>query len=268
MKRWIHRLRPSPGIAISLTAVFLAIGGVGYAAGKIGTEDIKDGAVTKPKIADEAVNSKRIQDETIKYKDLKFDPDSLVGPQGPQGAQGPEGPQGPAGPANVDVDKTASIATAQAAPSLENGGIVPLSVNEGFAWAALCQAGPSGTPGTGALLVVQNLSGGDNAHVNGALTFLDANASPIGDRSDDFDQGEVAVVANSFTDNVMSRAGYPQATSTGGYGAAFANSLRGGGVLIYAANGSTQMGLGGAIRNPSGFQGSPACSVSLNLLAK
>jgi hypothetical protein len=268
MTGWKDRFRPTAGTGIALVALFLAIGGVGYAAGKIDTNDIKDGAVTKPKIADEAVNSERIQDETIKYKDLKFDPDSLVGPQGPQGAQGPEGPQGPAGPANVDVDKTASIATAQAAPSLENGAIVPLSVNEGFAWAALCQAGPSGTPGTGALLVVQNLSGGDNAHVNGALTFLDANASPTTDQTDDFDQGEVAVVANSFSDNVMSRAGYPQATSQGGYGAAFANTLRGGGVLIYAANGSTQLGMGGAIRNPTGFQNSPACSVSLNMLAK
>ena len=56
------------------------------------------------------------------------------------------------------------------------------------------------------MLVVQNVSGGDNSHVAGALTFLDASANPIGDQSEDFDQGEVAVVGNSFVDNNMSRA--------------------------------------------------------------
>ena len=46
---------------------------------------------------------------------------------------------------------------------------MPLAVNEGFAWAGVCKDGGQRTPGTGSLLVVQNTSGGDDSHINGAL---------------------------------------------------------------------------------------------------
>lgn len=267
MKRNFKPARLTPGLVISVVAVFFAIGGIGYAAGKIGTDDIKSDAVTKSKIADDSVNSARIQDGTIKYKDLKFSPDSLVGPEGPQGPQGPEGPEGPPGPANVQADSQAKIATAEASPTLDNGAIVPLAVNEGMAWAAVCKAGASGTPGTGAILVVQNLSAGDNSHINGALTFQDATGAPIGpDQSNDFDVGEVAILADSFVDNTMSRAGYGANTPAGG--AAFGDSNRGANVVIFGNDGNTQSGIGGAVRAPAGYPGSPACVVSLNLLAK
>ncbi len=107
MRRRLKGLRLSPGLVISVVAVFFAIGGIGYAAGKIGTGDIQDGAVTKPKIDDEAVNSARIQDATIKYKDLKFEPRLAGRSSRPAGPQGPQGEAGPAGPANVQVDTQA-----------------------------------------------------------------------------------------------------------------------------------------------------------------
>ncbi len=216
MRKRLEGVRVTPGLVISMFAVFFAVGGVGYAASAIGTSDIQRAAVTKAKLAPDAVNSKRIENKTINFQDLKFsraDITGAQGPRGPQGARGPAGPQGPAGPVTVQASSQAKIATAQASPTLENGAIVPLAVNEGFAWAGVCKDGPSGTPGTGSLLVVQNLSGGDDSHINGALLFQDeAGAVMPTDQSDDFDEGEVAVVGNAFTDNTMSRAGYSDAT--------------------------------------------------------
>lgn len=262
MKSRFERLRPTPAIVVSGIALFFAIGGIGYAAGQIGTDDIQSDAVTKAKIAESAVNSAKIQDGTIKYKDLKFSPDSLVGPEGPQG---PQGEQGPAGPVNADVDLQAEIANTQASPSLDNGGIKALAVNEGFAWALLCKSGAG--PGTGSMLVVQNVSGGDNSHISGALTFLDSAAAPIAtDQSDDFDIGEAAIVADAFNGNTASRSGTPAAP--GNFPGALVNGNRGESVLIYGTNGTTQMGFGGALLGPTSYPGGPACVGSVNILAK
>jgi hypothetical protein len=66
-----RRLRaPSPALLISLLALFVSIGGVGYAASKIGTNDIQNKAVTKPKIDKNAVATNRIADLAVKTKKL------------------------------------------------------------------------------------------------------------------------------------------------------------------------------------------------------
>jgi hypothetical protein len=65
-----RRLRPSPALAIALLALFVSIGGVGYAASKIGTNDIQNKAVTKPKIDKQAVSTNRIADLAVKTKKL------------------------------------------------------------------------------------------------------------------------------------------------------------------------------------------------------
>ena len=54
------RFRPSPALVISMIALFVALGGVGYAAATVGTDDIQTGAVTSPKIHNEAVNTQKI----------------------------------------------------------------------------------------------------------------------------------------------------------------------------------------------------------------
>ena len=76
-----HLLRYLKRHHVALLALFLASGGVSYAAvhlppNSVGTNQLKNGAVTKRKVA------KRM---------LK----SLRGKRGPQGAQGPQGPEGP-----------------------------------------------------------------------------------------------------------------------------------------------------------------------------
>jgi hypothetical protein len=56
----LSRFRPSPALVISVIALFVAMGGVGYAAATIGTNDIQNGAVTTPKLAGGAVTGPKI----------------------------------------------------------------------------------------------------------------------------------------------------------------------------------------------------------------
>jgi hypothetical protein len=66
-----RRPRPSPALIIALVALFVSIGGVGYAASKIGTNDIKNQAVTKPKIAKKAVTTGRLADQAVTERTLR-----------------------------------------------------------------------------------------------------------------------------------------------------------------------------------------------------
>jgi hypothetical protein len=61
MSQQASRGRPSPALVIALIALFVSIGGVGYAAATIGTNDIKNGAVTAKKLHKNAVASTKIQ---------------------------------------------------------------------------------------------------------------------------------------------------------------------------------------------------------------
>jgi hypothetical protein len=62
--------RPSPALAISLIALFVSLGGVGYAAATIGTNDIQNGAVTNSKLRNGAVSSEKIGDGQVQTQDL------------------------------------------------------------------------------------------------------------------------------------------------------------------------------------------------------
>lgn len=81
--------RPSAPMAVSITALVVALGGTSYAASQIQTEDIARNAVT----------SSKIKDGTIKRADLANSLPS--GPRGPRGAQGAPGAAGPAGAAGI-----------------------------------------------------------------------------------------------------------------------------------------------------------------------
>ena len=59
---------------VAYLALFVALGGTAYAADKIGTRDIKNGAVKSKQIGDDKVRSKDIKDENgVKSRDLKND---------------------------------------------------------------------------------------------------------------------------------------------------------------------------------------------------
>jgi hypothetical protein len=86
MRSILKRRRPSAPLVISLISLFVSIGGVGYAATKIGTSDIKNGAVTTKKLHKNAVKTGKIAGGAVTsgkfflsvVGDLDFD--SLAGP--------------------------------------------------------------------------------------------------------------------------------------------------------------------------------------------
>jgi hypothetical protein len=108
MRSRLRRFRQSPALVLSGIALFFAIGGIGYAAAKIGTDDIENGAVTKSKlhknavtkkkVRKNAINSKKVKDHSLRKRDLAFKAvNGATGPQGPQGPTGATGPQGASG---------------------------------------------------------------------------------------------------------------------------------------------------------------------------
>jgi hypothetical protein len=125
--------RISPAMLVALVALFVALGGVGYAATTIGSEqirnnsidsvdiengtllsrDIGDGTIlrrdidpTALNIRDDTVLSRDIRDGTILEKDIS--PGALAGLEGPKGDTGDTGPAGPPGTARAfaQVDGT------------------------------------------------------------------------------------------------------------------------------------------------------------------
>ena len=77
MGRRLRRFRPSPALVISVIALFVAIGGVSWAATKIGTNDIKRGAVTTKKLHKFAVTKTKLHGNSVKSG--KVIDDSLTG---------------------------------------------------------------------------------------------------------------------------------------------------------------------------------------------
>jgi len=92
---------------MATVAVFIALGGVSYAAitiptNSVGSKQIKRGAVKNSDLRRSAVKTGKVKNGSLLSKDFK--PGQLVagspgatGPQGPQGSPGATGPQGPQG---------------------------------------------------------------------------------------------------------------------------------------------------------------------------
>ncbi len=63
--------RPTLTLVVAVLALALSVGGVSYAAGKINTRDIKNGAVTTPKIKNNAVKGKKVRNNSLTGADIK-----------------------------------------------------------------------------------------------------------------------------------------------------------------------------------------------------
>jgi hypothetical protein len=61
---------PSPAMVVACMALVISLGGAGYAAVKVTTKDIANGAVTGAKLKNDAVTGGKIQDRTISTKDV------------------------------------------------------------------------------------------------------------------------------------------------------------------------------------------------------
>jgi hypothetical protein len=85
----------SPTLWIALVALFVALGGTGYAAltianNSIGTKQLKRGAVRNSDLAANSVTGAKVKRRSLDSRDFKAN--SL--PRGPQGEQGPTGATG------------------------------------------------------------------------------------------------------------------------------------------------------------------------------
>lgn len=90
--------RPSPGLVVGLIALFVALGGTGYAAvvlpaHSVGTKQLKRDAVTSSKVKNFSLLRR-----DFKRGQLPRGPQGRAGPRGATGPPGPEGATGPAGP--------------------------------------------------------------------------------------------------------------------------------------------------------------------------
>jgi hypothetical protein len=100
--RRLARSRPSPAMIVALVALFVALGGVSYAAlakNSVGTKQLKKNAVTTVKIKKNAVNSAKVADGSLLSAD--FAANQI--PKGATGATGLTGATGKTGPAGVST---------------------------------------------------------------------------------------------------------------------------------------------------------------------
>jgi hypothetical protein len=86
--------RPSLATVLALIALFVALGGSGYAALRIDGKDIKPRSIAGAKLKLNAIGTKEVKAGSLVASDFK----AGQLPAGPQGSPGPEGPTGPTGP--------------------------------------------------------------------------------------------------------------------------------------------------------------------------
>src|SRR4051794_31931366 len=65
------RQRPSPAMNVALIALFVALGGSSYAAIKIGSKNIKRGAVGTRAIANNSIRSGDVHDGSLTGRDIR-----------------------------------------------------------------------------------------------------------------------------------------------------------------------------------------------------
>jgi hypothetical protein len=91
--RGVRFHRPSPAMAVALTALFVALGGSGYAAVKINGANLANRSVAGTKLKESAVTGKEVKNRSLGAADFKLG--QL--PAGPQGVTGPTGSTGASG---------------------------------------------------------------------------------------------------------------------------------------------------------------------------
>jgi hypothetical protein len=192
---------------ISLIALFVALGGSGYAAvqlqkNSVSAKQIKRNAVRKSEIARNAVRSPEVKNRSLRAADFAAGqlpsgpqgPQGTQGPAGPQGPQGPQGPAGPEGPAGEDAPVEAVVRSAFASDL--NNALVGAS---GTAVTTTIQA-----PTSGYLFV----SASSDVHNYSATDFVDClvtvNGSIIGESRRSIELNALSNVAGGGGDETVS----------------------------------------------------------------
>jgi hypothetical protein len=96
-----RRIVPTPSLAVSITALVVAMGGTGYAATKLSGTNIKAGTITGRQIKSHSLSTLKLSDNAVAQLRGAAGPTGPAGPAGPSGPAGERGPAGPAGPAGV-----------------------------------------------------------------------------------------------------------------------------------------------------------------------
>ncbi len=76
----MRRLIPSPALLVACLALVLSLGGVSYAASKIGTRDIARNAITSAKIRDHAVQPQDLGPATVRTLQVRAYTSVVVSP--------------------------------------------------------------------------------------------------------------------------------------------------------------------------------------------
>jgi len=153
LRRAIAGRRPSASLAISVVALFVALGGTGYAAVTITGKDVKNGSLTTKDIKNNSLTSSDVKDRSLRLRDFRSG----------ELSNGQRGPAGPAGPAGAAGAAGSAIAFARVAAS----GDVDASVSKNIAVVAspsgdgiYCLNDTAGTPKSIALTI--DISGADS----------------------------------------------------------------------------------------------------------
>jgi Collagen triple helix repeat (20 copies) len=118
------RLRISPGSVLALIALFVALGGVSYAAVTINGKNIQNNSIPGKKLKNGAVTNNKVKANSLGANRLTSAARaSLRGTQGPAGPAGPAGPRGERGdrgeqgPAGTEGPAGTALAYAEVNPT-------------------------------------------------------------------------------------------------------------------------------------------------------
>ncbi len=100
------------------TAMVLALGAAGTAAGLVTGRNIQDDSVTGRDLRDATVTSADVRNGSLAPRDYTG---AVVGAPGPQGPTGPAGPTGPQGSAGVVVSRYVVASTDPVPPNMAGG---------------------------------------------------------------------------------------------------------------------------------------------------
>lgn len=98
---------PSPSMAVSLTALTVALGGTSYAATKIGSAEVRNNSLTGQDVKNESLTSADVRNRSLQAKDFKLGqlPAGAKGSTGATGATGLKGDTGATGATGAKGDQ-------------------------------------------------------------------------------------------------------------------------------------------------------------------
>jgi hypothetical protein len=122
------KFRISPGSVLALIALFVALGGVSYAAVTINGKNIQNNSIPGKKLKNGAVANNKVKANSLQANRLTSAARASLrgaqGPAGPRGEQGPQGPQGLRGPEGPEGLPGTALAYAQIFPGGANPSFV------------------------------------------------------------------------------------------------------------------------------------------------